>query len=40
MKESGTKTPIRGMVEVIKSGLMVHFMKVIGSMIRQMEEVD
>ena len=39
-KENGMKQPIKEMAEDTKSGLMVHFMKVIGKMTKLMAEVD
>lgn len=39
-RENGMKILIKEMVEDTKYGLMVHYMKGIGRMIRQMEEVD
>jgi len=40
MKENGTKILKREMEKVIKYGLMDHFMRVTGKMIRQMERVE
>src|SRR4051812_41334934 len=39
-KESGTQTEMLGMEKACKYGLMVHCMRVIGGMIRPMEEED
>jgi hypothetical protein len=40
MKENGMKKQIKEMVEAIKFGLMVLYMKVTGRMIKLMVEVD
>jgi hypothetical protein len=40
MKESGMNSPIKEMGEAIKSGLMAHFTKAIGKMIKLMAGAD